>query len=63
MQAQQTLTSTGTTQNKSDLANLTSIDLVSSISSYGADAELAASRADGVFPDSETVALFNYLSG
>jgi flagellar hook-associated protein 3 FlgL len=61
VQAQQSLTSNSSTQNASDLANLTSIDLVSSISSY----ELTQSSlqaAQMAFSQIQKMSLFDYLS-
>jgi flagellar hook-associated protein 3 FlgL len=61
IQSQQTILSTNKTQNASDLANLTSIDMVSSISSY----ELTQSSlqaAQMAFSQIQKLSLFNYVS-
>ncbi len=61
VQSQQTLLSTSQTQNKSDLANLTSIDLVSSISSYEMT-QNSLQAAQMAFSQIQKMSLFNYLS-
>jgi flagellar hook-associated protein 3 FlgL len=61
VKAQQTALSTSQTQNQSDLANLTSIDLVSSISSYELT-QNTLQAAQMAFSQIQKMSLFNYLS-
>ncbi|WP_277187441.1 flagellar hook-associated protein FlgL [Caballeronia sp. BR00000012568055] len=61
VQAAQTALTTSQTQNKSDLANLTSIDLVSSISSYELT-QNSLQAAQMAFSQIQKMSLFNYLS-
>jgi flagellar hook-associated protein 3 FlgL len=60
IQSQQTILSTNKTQNASDLANLTSIDLVSSISSYELT-QNSLQAAQMAFSQIQKMSLFSYL--
>jgi flagellar hook-associated protein 3 FlgL len=62
IQSQQTALSTSKTQNASDLANLTSIDLVSSISSYELT-QNSLQAAQMAFSQIQKMSLFDYLGG
>jgi flagellar hook-associated protein 3 FlgL len=61
IQSQQSILSTSKTQNASDLANLTSVDLVSSISSYEMT-QTSLQAAQQAFSQIQKMSLFNYLS-